>query len=357
MIRYQPTLTFFLFSTIFFNFQFSQALQIYSTGNQTDQLTQTHQLICLAGGGSDNDWADGWKALLNASHGGDVVIIRADGARGGYESWLYDDEDHLGFAHVNSVKTIVIESAQDANRPEVEAIILKSELIFFAGGDQSLYIDWFKKSKLAAAVNKMILEKKIPVAGTSAGMALMAGIDFAARFESPNPESNLVTASDVLQNPTADFVDLDNQVLVPEFMKNVITETHFSQRQREGRLVGFLAKALYNRYPMTSFQNLHGIGADEGTAFCYNQKGQGKVFGTGEVYFLKMNALPERLKKNESLNWINNESAITAYVISGKNQNHTTGFDLKLWAGYGGWSESWWVDGADMQSPPHFNRK
>jgi cyanophycinase len=333
----------------------SFALQIFTTGHSTDIMTQPKQIVCLAGGGSDNLWSAGWKALLNASHGGDVVIIRADGRRGGYESWIYDDEDHLGFPTVNSVSSIVIESAQDANSTEVVNLILKSELIFFAGGDQSLYVEWFKNSKLIQAVNEKIHHQKVPVAGTSAGMALLADIDFAARFDSPNPENNLVTSEDVLRNPTGYFVDLDRSVLTPDYMQNVITDTHFSERDREGRLMGFLAKALFNNYPQTPYQNLRGIGADEGTAFCYNSKGQGRVFGAGSVYFLNLNSAPERLEPNQSLSWINEQNAVTSYIIHGE-QTATAGFDLKTWTGYGGRIESWWIDGTDPHLP-FFDRK
>lgn len=352
MLRLHTVIHFIVF--LFFAWP-SFALQIFTTGHSTDIVTQPKQVVCLAGGGSDNLWSAGWKTLLKASHGGDIVIIRADGRRGGYESWIYNDEDRLGFPTVNSVSTLVIENAQDANSSEVVNLILKSELIFFAGGDQSLYIEWFRNSKLIQAVNERVLNKKIPVAGTSAGMALLADIDFAARFDSPNPNNNLVTAEDVLKNPAGHFVDLDRSVLTPDYMKNVITDTHFSERDREARLMGFLAKAVFNNYPLTPYQNLRGIGADEGTAFCYNSKGQGRVFGTGNVYFLNLNSTPERLEPHQSLNWINGQNAVTTYVIHGE-QTATAGFDLKTWTGFGGRVESWWVDGTD-QDHPEFYRK
>ncbi len=119
--------------------------------------------------------------------------------------------------------------------------------------------------------------------------------------------------------------------------------------------MGFLARALFNKYPQTTDQNLRGIGADEGTAFCYNSKGQGRVFGAGNVYFLNLNSAPERLEPQQSLNWINDQNAVTSYVIHGA-QTATAGFDLKTWTGYGGRVESWWIDGTDPRRP-FFERK
>ena len=95
------------------------SLQIYRTGNSQNNFTQVTPLVCLAGGGNDS-WAEGWKALMSSTHDGDVLIIRADGQRGDYESWLYDDTSHLGFPHVNSVSTLVIEN-------KIAFIDLKSE--------------------------------------------------------------------------------------------------------------------------------------------------------------------------------------------------------------------------------------
>ena len=136
--RFQIIFLFFLFAL--------QTLhaRIYTTGNKNDITTPTRALVCLAGGGDDDLWAAGWKAMLRASGGGDKV---------------------------NSVKTILITNAHDVNDPKVERAILDAEMIFFAGGDQSLYIRYFKNSKLLASVEYAMNIKKIPVGGTSAWLA------------------------------------------------------------------------------------------------------------------------------------------------------------------------------------------
>ena len=108
----------------------------------------TEQVTCLAGGGSDAAWGQGWKYLIDHSGGGDIVIVRADGGRGGYENWIYKDQSSLGFKPVNSVTTISLSRASDANSSEVEKILNNAELVFFAGGDQTTYISWFRHSKL-----------------------------------------------------------------------------------------------------------------------------------------------------------------------------------------------------------------
>ena len=294
-----------------------EALQIYRTGNPQDIKTKTSFQICMAGGGSDDLWSAGWRKLLRKSGGGDVVVIREDGQRGGYEEWLYHDLGRHGFPQINSVTTLTIESLEDAERPEVLRILKNAEAVFFAGGDQSHYIDFFKGSKAEKILNQLMLRKKIPIGGTSAGMAVLAGIDYTGRYGS-------VTSHDVLGSPMASFVDLDSQFLVPPYMKNVITETHLSQRKRQGRLLGFMKKAQSLKSSSERPLKIKGIGGDEGTAFCYNEKGKGSVYGSGEMVFVSLH------------------ESTRAYHISGKTKG--AHFDLKKWKGRGGYVTSWLIE-------------
>lgn len=327
----------------------ARAVEIHTTGHPDKAARPSSQAICLAGGGSDDLWADGWRYLLERSGGGDVVVIRADGSLGGYEDWIYADPDKHGFPKVDSVTTVLMTKAEDANRADVEKLVLGAELVFFAGGDQSIYINWFKGSKLAAAVERVMNVKKIPVAGTSAGMALLAGIDYSARYGSPKDKDANVTAADVIGDPAGIFVDLDRNVITAPFMSRVVTDTHFSERSRQGRLFGFMARAVYNRYPGIDWRAVKGIAADEGTAVCYDSGGAAKVFGAGSAFFLSGNAPIERVEAGKSLIWNAGHKAVKAYVIPGA-ASGTASFDLKSWSGTGGATHYWYADGVDPRA-------
>ncbi len=112
------------------------------------------------------------------------------------------------------VRTIVLENAQDANEREVLVNVAKAELVFFAGGDQALYYEWIKNSKLQRILQAKINHRQISIGGTSAGMAILAGIDFVARYGPPRDPNDMVNTQDVLQNPLGEFVDLQNDVLM-----------------------------------------------------------------------------------------------------------------------------------------------
>ncbi|GIL16643.1 MAG: hypothetical protein BroJett040_03940 [Oligoflexia bacterium] len=314
------------------------ALEIYRTGNPADVVTPTRESLCLSGGGYDEEWIDGWRYLIHSSGGGDILIIRADGERGEYEHWIYTDSDHHRFPRVNSVTTISLSSKRDGDEPAVVNQILKAEMIFFAGGDQSLYIDWLGGTRAERALNHQLHIKKIPFAGTSAGMAFLAGIDFSARYESPSEEGGIVTSEDVLKNPTGHFIDLDPRVLVPKHMRSVITETHFAARNRQARVVGFMANAIYKK--LASVQQIRAVAADEDTAVCLNGNGIGRVYGKNEVYFLTANSAPEVIRANAPLEWNNNQSAVQVKRLRQSNAP----FNFKTWSSPDGIEQFWWVE-------------
>lgn len=352
------------------------ALQLDRKGNLKDKNTRTEQAICLAGGGGDDYFADAWKYLLKKSGGGDVVVICNPDLCSGYLDWLYRDSGKNGFPRINSVTRITIANAEDANRPEVEEAIRNAEFVFFGGGDQSIYIDSFRGSKLLSAVEYVMKEKKAPVAGTSAGMALLAGIDFTSKYDSPT--ERFVTSADAMNDPMAKFVDLDRSVLVAPYLEQVITETHFSKRRREGRLMSSMARAVSNGYPGIDHSSIKGIAADDATAICYDGSGVARVFGEGRAFFLKGNAPIERagvqdqrnassgeascdrpepvpalpgiqpLLQPKSLDWYADGQAVKTYVISARSK---ASFNLKTWTGQGGTEEFWYVDGSVPGAP------
>lgn len=311
----------------------SWGLQTHRTGNSRDVKKKTSFQICMAGGGSDDLWRDGWRRFLQKSGGGDVVIIRSDNTFGKYESWIYEDTGRNDFPKVNSVTTLLLEAASDTNHPEVVKNLRNAELIFFAGGDQDKYIDFFKGSKAEIAINHALKDRHIPIGGTSAGMAILAGIDYTGRYNSPRSPDSFVTSEDVLKNPSGSFIDLDRRFLVPPFMKNVVTETHLSERNRQGRLMGLMQKA-ESLLPLTHRKSkVKGIGGDEGTAFCYNRKGKGAVFGKGQMVFVKANS----------------QEKVIAYTIAGNSKGAF--FDLKKWRGEGGSKSQWSIDLTEPETP------
>lgn len=322
------------------------ALQIYRTGKPKDVSPRTTPLVCLAGGASDDAWAQGWREMMIKANGGDIVIIRADGRRGGYEPWLYEDPDGHKFPKVNSVSSIVVSSLEDANRRSVETLINQAELVFIAGGDQYNYLRFIKGSRLHKALKKALYIRKVPFGGTSAGTALLSDILFTAQYEPPTNESSAYTViNNMLKNPTGPGVSLERDFLKPPFFDRVITDSHFSERNRQGRLLAFMARAFYNQYPdIKDIHDIKAIGADEKTSVCVDGRGRAKIYGDNYIHFLIGNRPIERVQKGQTLHWFGNGKAVKVYSISGKDTK-TAEFNLKTWTGKGGTLKYWYVDG------------
>ena len=139
----------------------AQSYTSYLVGDVADVETEPFNRTVLAGGGGDSDAA--MISFLSAADGGDVVVLRASGSDG-YNDYLYAD---LGIT-VNSVETIVFHDASAAGEEYVQTQIANAEAIFIAGGDQSVYVEYWKDN----AIEDLLNNHEGPIGGTSAGMAI-----------------------------------------------------------------------------------------------------------------------------------------------------------------------------------------
>jgi cyanophycinase len=268
------------------------------TGDPADVTTTTSGGTCLMGGSTDVDAAFKW--MISKSGGGDFVVIRVDNSLG-YNSYIYN----LG--KVNSVETIVIAKATDANSTVIENKIRAAEALFIAGGDQKNYVTLWKNTRIENAINYLINTKKVPVGGTSAGCAILGSSYFSAL-------NGTVTSEEALANPYNSLVTLghDDFISIP-YLQNTVTDQHFSQRGREGRLVTFMA-----RMSKDLNKNPRGIASDEKTAVCVDEDGIAKVFGTYNAFFLQQTASgPEKCVSGTSLTWNQSRQAVKVYQIAG----------------------------------------
>jgi len=208
---------------------------VYKTGND-NIATEPLGGICMMGGRTENDNAMRW--FLERSQGGDVLVMRASGSDG-YNAYFYSE---LGIA-INSVETLVFDA-----KSEDETIINKidaAEAIWFAGGNQENYIDFWKDNTIEEALQRAI-DRNVVIGGTSAGMAILGEFVWAGE--------TIVT----------DFLSIP-------WLENMITDTHFSERNRMERLQGFIQQT-----------GAHGIAADEYTAICIDEAGLARVYGDDE---------------------------------------------------------------------------
>jgi aspartate 4-decarboxylase len=310
------------------------------TGNHTD--VKPIPGIMLIGGAEEGrlgeDAATRW--FLKRADGGNYLVLRSGGI-GSQAGWICDNYRDF----IASAAELSIDSRAAANNPDVIQYIRNADALFIAGGNQNEYEDYWEGSAVEEAVNYLINRKKVPVAGTSAGMAIFGDYYYAPAHEG-------LLSSEILNDPfhhnTKDIYRSD--FIKVSFLKHVITDTHLDRKNedhpetRYGRLFGFLARVVHdtgNQFPV------YGIGLEEGAFVAIDEKGIAKVFGNGttkgqDAYFLQtLGTAPEQIQPELPLIWNNNRKAVKVYKISGTPQG-SGHFDLNNWSNADGGSWEYW---------------
>lgn len=279
----------------------------FVTGNSNDVVRTTTAGTVLMGGGTDVDAAFQW--MIGKSGGGDFVVIRATGTNA-YNPYIY------GLGTIDSVETLIITARTGASDPFVVNKIRNAEAVWIAGGDQSDYINLWKGTPVADAINYVANTKMVPVGGTSAGLAVLGQFIYSALTGS-------VTSSQALANPFHRYISLDRDFVQIANMTGVFTDSHFVTRDRLGRLVVFLARVLKNGWAV----DVKGIGIDEQTAILVNPNGSATRVGVGAAYFLRSNGQAQVCVSGTPLTYQN----VAVYKVSG-----AATFNLATWSGAGG---------------------
>ncbi|MBK1875975.1 cyanophycinase [Pelagicoccus mobilis] len=243
----------------------------YLTGNAGDaNALQTSGGYALMGGGGDVD--DAFRWLLRKSGGGDVVVLRASGSDG-YNPYLFSE---LGET-VDSVESLVFRKRKQAFDPEVAKTIEEAELIFLAGGDQSKYVRFWKDTPVEDLIHKHVKAGK-PIGGSSAGLAILGHISYSAMHDGD------LTSKLALKYPNHRYITLEDDFLKLPGLENVLTDSHFSDRARMGRLLIMLRKRALEHPEEATI----GIGIDEATALCIDTDGTIQVMTPrrGSAYFV-----------------------------------------------------------------------
>lgn len=264
----------------------------YLIGNGADvQVVMTSPVLNLGGGGTDVDPAIQW--MINKARGCtdcaskvDVVVLRASGSNG-------YNEPIFAMNGVDSVETIVITERKDALKQPIIATIQNAEVVFFAGGDQCNYVKNFKGTSIERAV-ETVYRRGGAIGGTSAGLAIEGEFVY-------DGCSGSATSTDALANPFHSSISFTYNFFNWNDMQLVITDSHFQQRDRMGRLMTFLARQIKDGETGTAW----GAAINEATSVVVDGSGLATVLGSGNAYFVLADHAPEVCETNKSLTYSN----------------------------------------------------
>lgn len=283
-----------LLSLLVFSFCFSSEAKItrYLTGSSLDVnpplFGPAHD---LGGGGLDIDPAIQWmidqaRGCTNCTAKVDVVVLRASGSDG-YNASVY------AMNGVDSVESIVVTSRKDSSNAALIATIQKAEVIFFAGGDQCNYTSYFKGTPVETAVES-VYRRGGAIGGTSAGAAIQGHFVYDACTGS-------AISADALANPYNRSISFSYGFFEWNNFGNTITDSHFAQRDRMGRLMAFLARQIADGKSASAL----GIGLSEETSVVVDKNGLAIVMGAGNAYFVLADHAPESCLPGTPLTYSN----------------------------------------------------
>lgn len=317
-------------------------------GTATNSVS-TAQASLLIGGAEAN--ANGEEAatqwLVSHAPGGDYLVLRTGGT-GGQADWMCST---FG-SELGSAAELSVDGTSAASDPVVISYIQNAEIIFIAGGDQNEYEDFWKNTPVEDALNDHLNVKRAPIAGTSAGLAILGQSYYA-------PANLGVLSREILDDPyhsNTQDINHGDFLLHPQ-LADVITDSHLdrvsgkgrSSETRHGRTFGFLARSAQDRGTL----NARAIGLEEATFLAIDASGVATVYGEGAAYFMRPISFPEQITAGAPLIWDNGGQAVSVYKIQGDN-NGNGNFDLGAWSGSGGSSSNWYTtsgyDGLNCQA-------
>jgi cyanophycinase len=252
----------------------------YLTGNAADVVVAlagpAHD---FGGGGTDVDAAiqsmiDQVRGCTSCATKIDVVILRSTGSTG-YNDYIF------AMNGVDSVETLVITKASDANTAAVETTVRNAEVVFFAGGDQCDYVTNFKGTLVETAVES-VYARGGGVGGTSAGLAIQGDFTYDACRGS-------ATSAEALANPYHRHVTFTYDFFHWANLQGTITDSHFVTRDRMGRTLAFVARQIQDGKAASAL----GFAVNEATSVVVDKNGLATVIGDGPAYFVLGDHAPE----------------------------------------------------------------
>lgn len=280
----------------------------YVTGNAGDVAPATQGGVLLAGGGTDQP--DAFRWLIKKAGGGDIVVLRASGADG-YHPFV------MRLGGVDSIETFLVHSREASSDPTLLARLGKAEAIFFAGGDQSRYVRYFKDTPVEDLINAAA-KRGVPIGGTSAGLAILSEFSYSAMFDS-------TTTAEATADPFHKNITLDRDFLALPHLSGIITDSHVIERDRLGRTVTFMARL--KRDGWLGNRPARAIAIDRETAVLMEPNGTATIVGPKTAYFMEATGAPQRCEPGQPLTFF----PVSVYTVT-----NTSTFNLATWTGTGG---------------------
>jgi cyanophycinase-like exopeptidase len=214
-------------------------------------------VVVVMGGGVEVDRAA--ARFVDGAEGGDVLVLRASGSTSSYTGYFAGSSGELTGAitrPAHAVATLRIDDAEAGADDAVLCRVRRADAVWLAGGDQSAYLLAWPASLRQALADAVA--RGAAVGGTSAGAMSWSAFAFTAR-------DGGVTSTTALATPRDPVVNVGRSPFAA--LPAALVDTHFQARDREGRLLVFLAHVASGGLAGDDGDpGVIGVGLDEQTA-------------------------------------------------------------------------------------------
>lgn len=219
----------------------------------------------------------------------DIVVLAASSPSRG--SPTPECDALIGLTNVNSCTTVTLTRASDANNASAVDAVNKAEIVYFAGGNQCNYVGWKGTGVYNAAKN--VVARGGGMGGGSAGLAIQGEYIYDACKGS-------VLSSEALNNPYHRYISFTYDFFKWINFGLTITDTHFQERDRMGRLMTFVARQIKDGKTTAAY----GVGVNEGATLLIDKYGLGVAYG-GNTYVVLGDHPPEQCVSKKPLTFSN----------------------------------------------------
>jgi len=253
-------------------------------GGISDAVTTPTRRIVLMGGGTEYGPAS--TLFLEAAEGGDVLILRTSGNLFTYPNYFFFGlTPSVKPSSVNTILTVLPEAGAS------ESVLCRlgyAEALWLPGGNQWDYLGRWPSQLHDGLAD--VITSGIAVGGTSAGAVSLGEAAFDGQY-------GTVTSAMALGAPLSPEVSISYPPFALPELQNTLVDSHFTERDREGRLLAFLARVLVEKQK----DEVVGVGLDQEVALVIDP-GSFRVLGPeGKAVWVYRVTGPATVTENQPL--------------------------------------------------------
>ncbi|MFJ6518171.1 pre-peptidase C-terminal domain-containing protein [Streptomyces filamentosus] len=220
----------------------------------------------------------------------DVVVLAGSAPASG--SATPECDTVMTLTGVNSCTTWTLTAAADGNNSQVNTDVRNAEFVYFAGGDQCRYAAW-KGTALEGSVESVVAK-----GGGSGGGSAGHHVNSPIVYDACNGS---VTSAEALANPYARSISFTTGMFQWPNYAGVVNDSHFVTRDRMGRTLSFLARAVKDG--LAPGGAAWGVGVEEGGGSLYlDRDGRATQYGE-DAYVVLADHQPEQAVDRKPLTY------------------------------------------------------